>query len=270
MTRLSDAFRPGRPALIPFVTVGDPSLDATVACVVAMAKAGAAVVELGIPFSDPIADGPTIASAAFRALSRGVRLDDVFDVVVRIREQSDVPLVLFTYCNPVFKYGAEEFFARAAQCGADAALMPDLPFDESADVREIAARHGMAVIQLVAPTTTPERLARIGAGATGFLYLVAAMGVTGARTEMAQGLQDQIRRAKAVSRAPIAVGFGVSTPEQAAQLAAWGADGVIVGSALVQRLHEWREAPDLAQRAGAFVADFVSAPAVSLPLGDLA
>ncbi|MBM3267070.1 MAG: tryptophan synthase subunit alpha [Candidatus Sericytochromatia bacterium] len=261
MSRLAGAFEPGRPALIPFVTVGDPSLDATVECVIAMAAAGAAVVELGIPFSDPIADGPTIASASFRALSRGVRIDDVFDVVARIRERTAVPLVLFTYCNPVFKYGAAEFMARAANCGADAVLLPDLPFDESAEMRQIAQRNGLDVIHLVAPTTTPDRLARIGAGATGFLYLVAALGVTGARAELKSGLAEQIRRARAASRAPVAVGFGVSTPEQAAQLAAWGADGVIVGSALVQRLHEWREAPDLAQRAGAFVAGFASAPA---------
>jgi tryptophan synthase alpha chain len=249
-----------KPAVIPFLTVGDPSLDATVDAVIAMAEAGAAVVELGIPFSDPIADGPTIASASFRALSKGVRLDDVFDAVVRIRERTKVPLVLFTYCNPVFKYGADAFFARAARCGANGILMPDLPFDESGEMRDLAARHGLDVINLVAPTTTDERLARIGAASTGFLYLVAALGVTGARTDLAQGLDDQIRRAKDASGAPLAVGFGVSTPAQARQLAAWGADGIIVGSALVQRLHELREAPDLAKRAGAFVAELAGRP----------
>lgn len=257
--RLASAFKPGEAALVPFLTVGDPSLDATVDSVVAMAERGAAVVELGVPFSDPIADGPTIASAAFRALNRGVRLDDVFDVVTRIRERSQVPLVLFTYCNPVFKYGAEAFFARAARCGADGVLMPDLPFDESGEMRDLAARHGLAVVNLVAPTTTADRLARIGQAASGFLYLVAALGVTGARSELAGGLDDQIRRTKAAAKAPVAVGFGVSSPEQAAKLAGWGADGVIVGSALVERLHQWRDEPDLAARAGAYAGSLVDA-----------
>ena len=260
MSRIASAFEAGKSAVIPFLTVGDPSLAATVDVVLAMAEAGAEVVELGIPFSDPIADGPTIASASFRALSRGVRLDDVFETVVRIRERSQVPLVLFTYCNPVFKYGADAFFARAARCGADGVLMPDLPFDESGEMRDLAASHGLDVINLVAPTTTGDRLARIGAASTGFLYLVAALGVTGARTDLAEGLADQIRRAKEASRAPLAVGFGVSTPAQARQLEAWGADGIIVGSALVQRLHEWRDAPDLARRAGAFVAELADRP----------
>ena len=257
--RLSSAFKPGEAALIPFVTVGDPSLDATVDCVGAMAEAGAAVVELGVPFSDPIADGPTIASAAFRALGRGVRLDDVFDTVVRISERTQGALVLFTYCNPVFKYGTEDFLARAARCGADGVLMPDLPFDESSEVRELAARHGLDVVNLVAPTTTPNRLRRIGEAATGFLYMVAALGVTGARSQLAGGLDDQIRRAKSVSAAPVAVGFGVSTPEQAVQLARWGADGVIVGSALVALLEGCRDEPDLAARAGRFVGSLVAA-----------
>lgn len=257
--RIEAAFRPGEAVLVPFLTVGDPSLEATARCVVEMARQGAAVVELGVPFSDPIADGPTIASAAFRALGRGVRLDDVFDTVSLVREHSQVPLVLFSYCNPVFRYGTEAFLARAARCGADAVLMPDLPFDESAEVRDIASRHGLAVINLVAPTTTPERLERIGEAATGFLYLVAALGVTGVRQELASGLGEQIRRAKAATKVPVAVGFGVSSPEQAARVAAWGADGVIVGSALVERLDQWRDEPDLPARAGAFVGELVNA-----------
>jgi tryptophan synthase alpha chain len=264
-SRVAAAFKAGEPALVPFVTVGDPALDATVACAVAMAQAGAAVVELGIPFSDPIADGPTIATAAFRARERGVRLDDVFDTVVRIRDCCEVPLVLFTYCNPVFKYGTEAFLTRAARCGADGVLLPDLPFDEAGEVRDLAGRCGIDVVPLVAPTTTPERLRRIGESATGFLYLVAALGVTGARAELAQGLPEQIRRAKEVTRVPVAVGFGVSTPDQAAQLARWGADGIVVGSALVERLHLWRDAPDLATRAGAYVGDLVGALAAGRP-----
>lgn len=241
MSRLQSAFFPGRPAIVPFVSAGDPAPGIVADVVVALAEAGAAVVELGIPFSDPIADGPTIAAASQRALGRGFKLEQVFDALERIRARSEVPVVLFTYCNPVLRHGIDRFFDRAARSGADGVLMPDLPPEEATDVLRAAGKAGLDAVFLAAPTTTPERLAKIAGSTRGFLYLVAALGVTGARTALAVDLQDQVHRAKQAARVPVAVGFGLSTPEQARHVAGLGADGIVVGSALVDRLHRWHQ-----------------------------
>lgn len=258
MSRLSEALGKGQPVLVPFVTIGDPSLAITADIVVEMGRRGAGVVELGIPYSDPIADGPTIAAASHRALARGVRLDDVFDTVAAIRERSDVPLVLFTYCNPVFRFGPENFMKRAAEVGAEGVLMPDLPPEEAGEILASASKYGIDTVFLVAPTTSTQRLETIARATRGFLYLVAALGVTGARSELAEGLKYKIALAKAAARLPIAVGFGLSSPDQAHQVAGWGADGIVIGSALVDQLHQWRAEPDIAMRAGNWVANFVA------------
>ncbi|MBO9541183.1 tryptophan synthase subunit alpha [bacterium] len=255
MERIKAAFARDGAKLIPFVTVGDPSLEATADVVVAMAEAGADLVELGIPYSDPVADGPIIQASSQRALERGTRLADVFGVVRRIRAKSEVPLVLFTYCNPVYRYGLERFMREAAEAGADGVLMPDLPPEEAAELRAEAQRFGLAVIFLVAPTTSDARIALIGEATGGFLYLVAALGVTGVRSEVAANLEGYLRRVRAQTSKPLAVGFGVSTPEQATQIAALGAEAVVVGSALVDRIGRWSHEADLPAKIGAFVGD---------------
>jgi tryptophan synthase alpha chain len=222
---------------------------------IAMAEAGADLIELGIPYSDPVADGPTIQASSQRALERGTRLADVFGVVRAIRKRAQVPLVLFTYCNPVYRYGLERFMREAAEAGADGVLMPDLPPEEADELRAEAARHGLAVIFLVAPTTSEARIARIAEATTGFLYLVAALGVTGARSELAGNLEAYLKRVRAQTMKPLAVGFGVSTPEHAGQIAALGADAVVVGSALVDRIGRWGQEADLAAKVGAFIGE---------------
>lgn len=259
MERITAAFSRDGAKLIPFVTVGDPSLAATAEVVVAMAEAGADLVELGIPYSDPVADGPTIQASSERALSRGTRLSDVFGVVRAVRERSQVPLVLFTYCNPVYRYGLERFMREAAEAGADGVLMPDLPPEEASELRAEAHRHGLAVIFLVAPTTSDARISKIAEASDGFLYLVAALGVTGARAEVAHDLAPYLGRVRARTTKPLAVGFGVATPEHARQIAALGADAVIVGSALVDRIGRGGQDLALAAQIGAFVRDLKQA-----------
>jgi len=253
MTRIEKAFAQPGVKLIPFVTVGDPDLDTTARIIVRMAEEGADLVELGIPYSDPVADGPVIQASSQRALDRGVRLADVFGVVRQVRAHSEVPLILFTYCNPVFRYGLERFMQEASAAGADGLIMPDIPPEEAAEIREAAGRHGLATVFLVAPTSTEDRIGLLCEASEGFVYLVAATGVTGVRSQLAADLGDYLARVKAKSRLPVAVGFGVSTPEHATDLARMGADAVVVGSALVDRIGRWVQEPDLVERVGQFV-----------------
>lgn len=270
MSRIRATFERQPGALVPFLTVGDPDLPTTVDLAVALAERGAGVIELGLPYSDPIADGPTIQASSQRALDRGVRLKDVFTVVRGIRERSDVPLVLFTYCNPIYRYGLERFLAEAATAGADGILMPDIPPEEATDLRETASRFGLDVIFLVAPTSTPDRIATICKASGGFVYLVAATGVTGARTQLAEGLAERLTLVKQCSDLPVAVGFGVSTPEQVAAIRAMGADGVVVGSALVERIGRWTaelgsDRAQLVARAGRFLGELHAGSRDALP-----
>lgn len=259
MGRIEAAFqRPGA-KLIPFVTVGDPDLAATSRLVVGMAEAGADLVELGIPYSDPVADGPTIQASSERAIANGTRLQDVFGIVREVRRASEIPIILFTYCNPVYRYGLERFMQEAAGSGADGLIMPDLPPEEAEDLRLVAEEHGLATIFLVAPTSRDERVALIGSASRGFVYVVAATGVTGARSELATDLGDYLRRVRARTSLPLAVGFGVSSPEQAERLAAMGADAIVVGSALVDRIGRFGRDPDLVARIQAFVRDLKQA-----------
>lgn len=250
----------GRPALIAFAMAGDPDLAFTGRLVPALAAAGADAVELGMPFSDPLADGPTIQRAAQRALRSGVRLDDLFALADRLRDQGlRVPLLLLSYVNPLLRYGLERAVAAAAASGFAGLIVPDLPYEERGSLEEHCARHGLAAIPFAAPTTDPRRLARIGARARGFLYCVSLTGVTGARDALPAEALDLLRRAREASRAPVALGFGIARPELVRWVAPH-ADAVIVGSALVERLEGAAADPEAAlASACALVAELRSA-----------
>ena len=238
-TRISRRFAELREAgelgIVAYITAGDPSLEATHRFVLELAHAGADVVELGVPFSDPLADGPTIQRASERALKAGATLEKVLDVVRRIRETSEVPLIVFSYYNPVLQMGLEKFASAAASAGADGVLITDLTPEESGAYRGILAEHHLDTIFLGAPTSTDERLARISACSSGFLYLISRTGVTGARETLPEDLPALLRRARAVTRLPIAVGFGISLPGHVSILGGL-ADAGVVGSALVSEI----------------------------------
>jgi tryptophan synthase alpha chain len=234
--RIYERFRALREAgelgIVAYITAGDPSLDATLKFVLALAEAGADVIELGVPFSDPLADGPTIQRASERALKSGTTLVGVLDLVRRIRPSSQVPLVLFSYYNPILQMGLEKFASSAASAGADGVLATDLTPEESNDYRRILAAHQLDTIFLGAPTSTDERLAKISACSSGFLYLISRTGVTGAKDTLPDDLPALIRRARNVTQLPIAVGFGISLPGHVSVLGGL-ADAAVVGSALV-------------------------------------
>jgi len=223
-------------ALIPFLTAGDPDLETTKQALQILDRSGADFIELGVPYSDPLADGPTIQAAATRALQRGVKLEDVLEVVEAVRGDMQAPLVLFTYFNPIYYRGIDGFLERVARAGVSGLVVPDLPLEEAQMVLEPAAARGIEVTLLVAPTSPKERIEAIALASRGFIYLVSVTGVTGARTEVATRVKDLLPRLRAVTDKPIGVGFGISQPEQARQVKQWGADAVIVGSAFVNRL----------------------------------
>ena len=235
MSRIPDAFVDG-PAFIGFVTAGDPDLASSEQFVLAMAEAGANLIEIGVPFSDPIAEGPVIQEANLRALAANTTMDEVLELVARVRLSSEIPLVLLTYLNPVFHYGYGEFFTQAAKVGVDGIIIPDLPFEEHGELRDIAAAADVDLISMIAPTSE-GRVAEVCALARGFIYLVSSMGVTGVRSELGSGLPDMVARVRQHTMLPIAVGFGISTPEQAASIAQY-ADAVIVGSRIVTIIAE--------------------------------
>jgi tryptophan synthase alpha chain len=225
-----------RRALVAYLCAGDPSLAATERLVPAIEKAGADVIELGIPFSDPIADGPVIQAASQRALAAGVSLSKVLEMVARMRQGGvSAPLVLMGYANPIVAMGWERFAEMASRADVDGAIVPDLPLEEAEPAAALLEKSGMDLVLLAAPTTPPERLARIAERTRGFLYFVSVTGVTGARADLPTELPSQLAKARELSRAPVAVGFGVSTPEQA-RLLAPHADGVVVGSAIVRAI----------------------------------
>ena len=241
MNRLERLFaesqKTGRKALVVYVCAGDPDLATTERLVPALAEAGADVIELGVPFSDPLADGPTIQAASQRALQANTTLSGVLGLVRRLRRRGcDVPLVLFGYLNPILRMGFVPFVTEARDAGADGVLVADLPLEESRALGRLAEASGLSLVLLAAPTTPLARLKDIGEATRGFLYFVSVTGVTGTRTELPADLPARLAEARAVSKAPVAVGFGVSTPDQARALAAH-ADAVVVGSALVEALH---------------------------------
>lgn len=235
MSNIHRAFRKG-PAFIGFVTGGDPSIGASEGFILEMIRAGADLVEIGVPFSDPIAEGPVIQEANIRALSAGATVEKLFGLVESLRAKTEVPLVFLSYLNPVFHYGYDAFFRRAREAGLDGIIIPDLPFEEQAEVRESASRHAIDLISLIAPTSE-DRIRRIAEAASGFIYLVSSMGVTGMRGEIQTDLAAMIAAVRAASTVPVAVGFGIHTPAQAAEIGKI-ADGVIVGSAIVKLIAE--------------------------------
>lgn len=234
-TAFSAAREQGRAALIVYTTSGYPSPEEGLAALAAIADAGADVIELGIPFSDPLADGPTIQKSSFDALAAGVDLRWSLDLLRRFRERYTTPLVLFSYLNPVLDYGVEEFVAEAAAAGANGLLLTDLPLGADPELEAFLEAGPLDLVRLIAPTTTSERARQIATASQGFVYYISRTGVTGKRQELAAGLGSQVAALKAVTPVPVAVGFGVSTPAQAAEVAAM-ADGVIVGSAIVEAL----------------------------------
>jgi len=241
-----------RAGFVAYLTAGDPSLDLTVELVLALERAGTDVVEIGVPFSDPLADGPTIQAAAGRALAAGATVSGVLECVRKIREKSGVPIVLFTYLNPVYTYGFERFHSDAAAAGADGVLLLDLPPDEIGTNGEFRTPPGLRSIRLIAPTTPPERAELLAKAAEGFIYYVSREGVTGEQTSVSDSIGAQVEEIRKYSSLPIAVGFGISTPEQAAQVAAQS-DAVVIGSAIVRRIGDYGAAPDLVARIESFV-----------------
>lgn len=238
MSRISDVFKSGK-AFIPFITAGDPNLETTEKLVVAMAEAGADLVELGIPFSDPVAEGVVIQRADERALAAGTTTDRIFELVRRIREKTNVPLAFMTYVNPIFAYGADRFLKNCRETGIDAVIVPDLPYEEKGEIKPFCDTHGITLISLIAPTSN-ERIAMIAREAEGFVYVVSSLGVTGVRREIVTDIGAMIALVKAAQNIPCAVGFGISTPEQAKKIAVT-ADGVIVGSAIVKLVEQYGE-----------------------------
>ena len=238
MSKIANAFNNGT-AFIGFLTAGDPTIEKTVEYVLAMEEAGCDLVEIGIPFSDPMAEGVVIQDANIRALEHNTTTDDVFDIVTEIRKKSDIPLVFLTYINPVFFYGYEEFFKKCHEVGIDGIISPDLPYEEKGEIAEIARSNDVDVISLIAPTSK-ERIQMIANDATGFIYVVSSLGVTGMRSEIKTDLKAILDDIKDVSDVPCAVGFGINTPEQATEISKI-ADGVIVGSAIVKIIEEHGE-----------------------------
>ena len=231
MSRIADAFARGK-AFIPFITCGDPDLETTAAAVRAMAEAGADVIELGIPFSDPTAEGPVIQAANARALQAGTTTDRIFDLVRDLRRDVRVPMVFMTYANVVFSYGTEKFLAACRDIGMDGLILPDVPFEEKEEFAPLCRRYGLDFISLIAPTSE-HRIAMIAREASGFVYVVSSLGVTGMRSSITTDIGAMVKLVRAANPdIPCAVGFGISTPEQAARMAALS-DGAIVGSAIV-------------------------------------
>ena len=262
MSRLREAFRSAhrekRAAFVPYVTAGDPNLERTIDIIRALARAGADVVELGVPFSDPIADGPTNQRAAERALASGTTLSKVLATIELIRQDVEIPIVLFTYANPVVRYGLEEFASDAAAAGVDGVLFTDVPAEEMVPFEEILGPAGIDLIMLVTPTSDRRRMKAAAHFGGGFLYLVSRTGVTGARQDLDAELDANIKMARKASRLPVAVGFGISTPEQVTRVAA-RADGVVVGSAIVSRIGALGDCEELADEVERFAATLAQA-----------
>lgn len=238
MNRIEKAFENGK-AFIGFITAGDPSLEKTEEFILEMVRGGCDLVEIGIPFSDPIAEGVVIQEADLRSLSAGTTTDGVFNMVADLRKKTDAPLVFMTYYNPVFSYGSERFFKRCAEVGIDGIIVPDLPYEEKDEITGVAAKNGVKVISMIAPTSH-ERIRKIAAESEGFLYVVSSMGVTGVRSDIHTDLASILKVVRESTKTPAAVGFGIHTPQQAVQMGAL-ADGVIVGSAIVKLAAKYGE-----------------------------
>lgn len=236
MTKIADAFAAGK-AFIPFLTCGDPDLETTEKLIGAMAEAGADLIELGIPFSDPTAEGPVIQEANLRALSAGTTTDKIFDMVRRVRKTVSIPMVFMTYANVIFSYGADRFLQTAAEIGMNGIIVPDVPFEEKQEFEPLCQKYGLAQISMIAPTSH-DRIRAIAEQANGFLYCVSSLGVTGTRSSITTDIGAMVKLVKEVKNIPCAVGFGISTPEQAESMCRQ-ADGAIVGSAIVKLIAQY-------------------------------
>ena len=236
MSRIQEAFR-NHKAFISFITCGDPDLLKTGELVRAMAENGADLIELGIPFSDPTAEGPVIQEANVRALAGGVTTDKIFAFVAELRKDVSIPLVFMTYANVVFSYGSDRFLSRCSECGIDGLILPDVPFEEKEEFDTVCRKYGVDLISLIAPTSD-NRIAEIAKDAGGFIYVVSSLGVTGVRSEIRTDIAAIVRHIKANTDRPCAVGFGISTPEQAGKMAALS-DGAIVGSAIMKLIAQY-------------------------------
>lgn len=231
MSNIYKAFE-NKKAFIAFLTAGDPDFETSVKNFKTVAKAGVDLIEIGIPFSDPIAEGPVIQEADIRALASGMTTDKVFELLKEVRKDVDIPIVFMTYANPVYHYGADRFFQKASEAGADGIIIPDCPFEERHEFDQVAEKYGMDFISMIAPTSE-DRIKEIAAQAKGFIYVVSSLGVTGVRSEITTDLGTIISHIKEVTDVPAAIGFGISTPEQAAKMSQI-ADGIIIGSAMVK------------------------------------
>ncbi|MBI5056343.1 MAG: tryptophan synthase subunit alpha [Nitrospirae bacterium] len=251
MSRITKTFinlrSSGKKALIPYIMTGDPSLEATKKLVADIGEAGADIIELGVPFSDPLADGPTIQRAHERALQNGVTLRKVLALVKEIRQSSEVPLILMTYYNPVFKFGIEAFAREASVAGVDGVIIPDLIPDEADDFIKAARQFKLDTIFLLAPTSTLDRIKKVVKAATGFIYYVSITGITGAKLSIGDPMKDTLEIIRSNTSKPVAVGFGISTPEEAAAVSKL-AEGVIIGSAIVRLIAEGKDIKDFVRR----------------------
>ncbi len=258
MNRIEKAFERARAerraALVVFVTAGDPDLETTAELIPELEAAGADLIELGVPHSDPIGEGPTIQVSSQRALARHTSLAEILELVRQVRRVCEVPLVLMGYLNNVLAYGEERLAKDAGAAGADGLILPDVPFEETVRLSSACAEHGVQRVLLVAPTSTPDRMVRIAAASRGFVYCVSVTGVTGARSELPADLEQLVARIRRVTPTPVCVGFGVSTPAQAARVARL-ADGVIVGRALVSRIDAAPDRESAIREARGFVAE---------------
>jgi tryptophan synthase alpha chain len=256
MSRIADAFTRLRdehkPGLVTYVTAGDPDLNRTAGILRALDRAGADVLEVGVPFSDPLADGPVIQRATERALAAGTTLSGVLDLLDSIRGDLDAPIVIFSYANPILRLGAERFADRARGAGVDGVLILDLPIEEADEFRAMLARRGIDTILLLSPTTTDDRLRRAAELGSGFLYAISRLGVTGARDTLAAGAQEMVRRIRSVSDLPVALGFGISKPDHVREVGQW-ADAAVVGSALVDVIAREGASRDLNTRVEEYV-----------------
>jgi tryptophan synthase alpha chain len=238
MSRIAGVFKnPSNKALIPYLTVGYPSLEATLQAVPLLAENGADIIELGIPFSDPLADGATIQASSYRALQNGVNTRTCLEIARQLRETTAVPLVFMTYFNPVLTYGLDKFCQDSVAAGIDGLIVPDLPPEEGIPLECAAGEKGLDLIYLLSPNSPPERIKMVAEKSRGFIYLVSVTGVTGVRNNLGAGLEDFVKRVRSVANQPLCLGFGISTPEQAGQ-AARVVDGVIIGSRLIQLMNE--------------------------------
>ncbi len=236
MNKITEAFQNGK-AFIPFLTGGDPDIETTEKLIRAMAEAGADLIEIGVPFSDPIAEGTVIQEASQRALQGGVTVDQLFDMVIRLRKDITIPFLFMGYANSVYGYGAEKYIARCREAGVDGVILPDVPFEEHQEFQDVLEKYGVTQISMVSPTSH-DRIKAIAKEAQGFLYCVSSLGVTGVRSSFSSNLSEMVALAKSAGDVPCAIGFGISTPEQAKEMAQ-KADGVIVGSATVKLIAQY-------------------------------